>query len=242
VSVGAMFDSAAEDYDQARRQLVPGLDRFYGAVLESVPFEGEEEIRVLDLGAGTGLLSAIVAERFPRSHVTLVDLSVEMLRVARRRFAGKPGRFEFRTMDYARKPLPRIVAGYDLVVSALSVHHLTQGDKKELFEKLHDSLADGGYFVNADQVSGDTPEEERRYGEWWLQRVREAGVSEEDLASALSRMRADRNATLAAQLGWLQEAGFEGIGSSYKDHRFAVYNGRKGHENSKNGKDADGKA
>ena len=34
--------------------------------------------------------------------------------------------------------------------------------------------------------------------------------------------------------------GFEEIGCRYKDHRFAVYNGRKGHEISENGKDADG--
>jgi tRNA (cmo5U34)-methyltransferase len=240
VTVGALFDGAAWNYDRARRQLVPDLDRFYGAVLESVPFGENEEIQVLDLGAGTGLLSAMVAERFPRSRITLVDLSVEMLRVARRRFAGKPGRFEFRTMDYARKPLPRVSGGYDLVVSALSVHHLTHGDKRELFAKVRDSLADGGQFVNADQISGETPEEERRYGEWWLRRVREAGVSEQDLTAALSRMRADRNATLGAQLGWLGEAGFEEIGCRYRDHRFAVYNGKKGYESSKNGKDADG--
>jgi tRNA (cmo5U34)-methyltransferase len=241
VSAGTMFDSAAEDYDRARRQLVPDLDRFYGAVLESAPFEREEEIRVLDLGAGTGLLSAMVAERFPRSRVTLVDLSVEMLRVARRRFAGEPGRFEFRTMDYARKPLPRKIGGYDLVVSALSVHHLTHGDKRELCGKIHDSLAGGGYFVNADQISGETPEEERHYGEWWLRRrVREAGVSEKDLAAALSRMRADRNATLAAQLGWLGDAGFDEIGCRYKDHRFAVYSGKKRYESLKNWKEEDG--
>src|SRR5215217_9683026 len=184
-----MFDEAAAGYDRARRQLVPDLDGFYRAALQSVPFGRDEEIRVLDLGAGTGLLSSMVAERFPRSRVTLVDLSVEMLRVARQRFPEANGRFEFRTMDYARKPLPR---GYDLVVSALSIHHLTHGDKRELFEKVHDSLAEGGYFVNADQVQGETPEEETTYREWWLRRVREAGVSEGDLAAALSRMRADR--------------------------------------------------
>ncbi len=70
--------------------------------------------------------------------------------------------------------------------------------------------------------------------------MREAGVSGEDLAAALSRMRADRNATLGAQLVWLGEASFEGIGCRYKDHRFAVYNGRKGHGNLDNGKDDDG--
>ena len=240
MTVGAMFGEAARDYDRARRQLVPGFDGFYGTVLEGVPFATEQEIRVLDLGAGTGLLSAMVAERFPRSRVTLVDLSVEMLRVARRRLAGEPGRFQFRTMDYARKPLPRTDGGYDLVVSALSIHHLTHGDKKELFEKVHRSLAVGGYFVNADQIAGDTPEEDERYGEWWLRRVREAGVSEEDLVAALLRMRADRNATLGGQLVWLEEAGFEGVGCRYRDHRFAVYGGKKGYEISEDGKDDDG--
>lgn len=237
MTVGASFDAAARGYDLARRQLVPGLDGFYGAVLESIPFGRDQEIRVLDLGAGTGLLSAMVAERFPRSRVTLVDLSVEMLRVARRRFAGEPGRFEFRTMDYARKPLPR---GYDLVVSALSIHHLTNGDKKELFEKAHGSLADGGHFVNADQVRGETPEEEAQYQEWWLGRVHEAGVSEGDLSAALARMRADKNAALGAQMRWLAEAGFEAVRCAYKDHRFAVYGGRKGRVNPNNRKDANG--
>jgi tRNA (cmo5U34)-methyltransferase len=239
VTVGAAFDAEAGDYDRARRQLVPGFDGFYGAALESVPFGREGRIKVLDLGAGTGLLGAMVAERFPRSRVTLVDLSVEMLRVARRRLAGEPGRFEFRNMDYARKALPGGPRGYDLVVSALSIHHLTHSDKRELFEKVYGVLAGGGVFVNADQVQGETLEE-ARYDEWWLRRVRESGVSERDLDAALARMRADRNATLGAQLGWLEEAGFEEVGCSYKDHRFAVYNGRKGHENSNNWKDAHG--
>jgi tRNA (cmo5U34)-methyltransferase len=230
LNIETLFDEAAADYDRARRQLVPGLDGFYGAALESVPFRQDAQIQMLDLGAGTGLLSSMVAGRFPRSRVTLVDLSVEMLRVARRRLSEGNGRFEFRNMDYARKPLPR---GYDLVVSALSIHHLTHGDKKELFEKVHDSLAEGGYFVNADQVQGETPDEETSYREWWLRRVREAGVSEGDLAAALSRMRADRNASLRAQLEWLAETGFESVRCAYTDHRFAVYGGRKG-------KDSDG--
>jgi tRNA (cmo5U34)-methyltransferase len=175
VTVGTPFGQAAGDYDKIGPELVPGFDRFYGAVLESIPFREDQEIQVLDLGAGTGLLSAVVAGRFPRARVTLVDLSVEMLRVARRRFAGERGRFEFRTMDYARKPLPRTQGGYDLVVSALSVHHLTHGDKRELFDKVHLSLAGGGYFVNADQISGETPEEETLYRGWWVRRVRRQG-------------------------------------------------------------------
>lgn len=40
-------------------------------------------------------------------------------------------------------------------------------------------------------------------------------------------MRADKNATLKAQLGWLEETGFESVAHNYDDHCFAVYNGRK---------------
>ena len=228
LGVGAFFDAAAPDYDGARRMLVPGFDGFYGAAVGSIPFDRDEPLRVLDLGAGTGILSRMVAGRFPRSRVTLVDISVEMLRVARRRFAGEPGRFEYRVMDHARKPLPGRPRGYDLVVSALSIHHLTHGDKRELFEKVYGALADGGWFVNADQVLGPTPEKEREYEEDWLRRVREAGVSDGDLSAALARMKADKNATLEAQMGWLREAGFGSVESSYEDCRFAVYGGRKG--------------
>jgi tRNA (cmo5U34)-methyltransferase len=237
VTVGALFDEAAGGYDGARRRLVPGLGALYAAMLDRLPFGADEPVKVLDLGAGTGLLSAEIAGRFPRAKVTLVDLSVEMLRVARRRFAQSPDRFEFRVMDFARKELP---AGYDLVASALSIHHLTDGDKRELFEKAHGALVGGGIFVNLDQVQGETPEEEAAFEEWWLRSVREAGATEEDLAGAFRRMRADKNATLKDQLRWMEEAGFEGVGCAHKDHRFAVYGGRKGIAGSYNGKDDDG--
>lgn len=237
MTAGALFDGAAGGYDEARRRLVPGLDGLYGAVLAGIPFRVDEPIRVLDLGAGTGLLSAVVADRFPQARVTLVDLSVEMLRVARRRFASGPGRFEFRVMDFARKELPR---GYDLVVSAFSIHHLTDGDKRETFEKVHGSLAVDGCFVNLDQVRGETPEEESRYEEWWQRSAREAGATDEDLAAAFRRMRADKNATLEDQLRWLREAGFENVECRHQDHRFAVYAGRKRTDHSYNGKERDG--
>jgi tRNA (cmo5U34)-methyltransferase len=70
--------------------------------------------------------------------------------------------------------------------------------------------------------------------------VREAGISEKDLGAALLRMRADKNATLADQLLWLREAGFGEVDCRYKDHRFAVYSGKKGYEASDDGKDDDG--
>jgi tRNA (cmo5U34)-methyltransferase len=203
---------------------VPPFDDFYEMAVEAIPYEREDAIRVLDLGAGTGLLSAFVARAFPRVRITLVDASPEMLRVARKRFADEPGRFEFRVVDYAQEPL---LGEYEAVVSALSIHHLGGTEKRELFRKVYGVLCDGGVFVNADQVLGSTPEIEALYRETWLRQVRESGVGEEVLAAAFVRMREDKPSTLEEQEAWLEEAGFRQVDCPYKNYGFAVYGGRK---------------
>lgn len=236
--VEVLFDRAAWSYDRARRQLVPGFDDFYGAVLDLLPHERDAPIEVLDLGAGTGLLSAFVAGAFPNARMTLVDFSREMLDRARRRFASEPDRFRLLVMDYAEEALP---GGCDVVLSALSIHHLQDRDKRGLFRKVYEVLPEGGVFVNADQILGPTPEIEERYHEWWLREAREAGVGDADLTASLERIKEDKNATLESQMAWLAEAGFEEIDCPYKNYRFAVYGGRK-HVKAANsyGKDTDG--
>lgn len=94
-SIREVFDSAAHQYDRARRRLVPCFDEFYRAALDSLPFEKEREFTVLDLGAGTGILSALIAFSFPRVRITLLDISRAMLAQAQERFAAGGDRFSF---------------------------------------------------------------------------------------------------------------------------------------------------
>ena len=224
MSVGVLFGTGARDYDRARRQLVPNFDDFYGAVFDLLIFEEDRPLRVLDLGAGTGLLSAMVAERFPDARITLTDISEEMLEMAQRRFPAGPTRFDFRVMDYTGE---EGWGEYEIIVSALSVHHLEDSDKQRVFRKVYESLLPSGAFVNADQVLGAKPEIEERYHGYWLRRVRGSGVADQDLNAALERMKEDKSATLASQLVWMKEAGFDSIDCVYKDYQFAVYGGYK---------------
>ena len=223
--VRAVFEASARDYDRARRQLVPQFDELYGAVLESIPYGAADAFRVLDLGAGTGLLSAVVAEAYPNARLTLVDFSPRMLEETLRRLASyEAGRFDFSVLDYAKEPLR---GEYEVVVSALSIHHLEDEEKRRVFGKVHGVLVAGSIFVNEDQVLAPSPEIEKRYHEWWVRNARERGVSEEHLAASLERIKQDKNATLEAQMAWLGEAGFEAVDCPYKNRRFAVYGGRK---------------
>jgi len=224
VNIKTLFDSAAQSYDHARRQLVPSFDDFYGTALGLIPFERDAAVRVLDLGAGTGLLSALIAETFPRAHFTLVDISEAMLNQARQRFVSDPARFHFRAVDFAEGHLS---GQYEAVVSALAIHHVNDEGKQRLFQAVYDVLCDGGVFINADQVLGMTPEIDEEYKAAWLRQVRERGVGEGDLAAALERMKEDEMSTLSLQMKYLEDIGFRMVNCWYKSYGFAVYAGHK---------------
>jgi len=224
VKFKSVFDQAAQSYDHARRQLVPCFDDLYGTALDLIPFAKDSAILVLDLGAGTGLLSAFIAETFPHAHFTLVDISEEMLDQARQRFVSDAARFRFHALDLAEGPL---WGQYEAVVSALAIHHLNEEGKQRLFQGVYDVLCDGGVFINADQVLGMTPEIDGEYKAAWLRQVRERRVGEGDLDAALERMKEDEMSTLSLQMKYLEDIGFGMVNCWYKNYSFVVYAGRK---------------
>ena len=83
-----------------------------------------------------------------------MDIADEMLNVARKRFEGIEN-ISYQTENYIHK-LPDIL--FDTVISALSIHHLEDKDKKKLFARIYDSLPDGGLFVNYDQFCAGSSE------------------------------------------------------------------------------------
>ena len=216
----ALFDRAASTYDQSRRYLIPRFDDFYGAILESIPHLPEASFHCLDLGAGTGLLSALIAAAFPHAQLTLLDLSEEMLDQARDRFSGISDRFSFIQLDYRQSDPP---GRYPVVVSALSIHHLKASEKVDLFQRLTRWLAPGGIFINADQVLGETPEMEAAYHASWLRYVQSGPITPQEYEAAMSRLALDRFSTLSDQLRWLRLADLEQVSLRYQYERFVVY-------------------
>jgi len=224
MSIKQAFDNSAQDYDSARKQLIPCFDDFYGTALELIPFPAENHIKVLDLGAGTGLFASLVARIYPNAEFTLYDLSGKMLAEAKKRFSNKGVNVDYVVKDYAKEP---VVGKFDLIISALSIHHITGAEKEILFQNIFLSLNNNGLFINADQVLGDTPFIDKSYRSAWLKQAREKGVTDEALASALERMKEDKMSTLSDQLDWLRNAGFSEVNCWYKNYCFAVYSGIK---------------
>jgi len=219
-----VFDGAAAGYDGLRRRLIPCFDGFYGMALDLLDFPRGASPRILDLGAGTGLLSGLVAQRLPAARLTLLDFSEEMLARARQRMAGSPAPVEIRLGDSRTAPLD---GPWDAVVSALSIHHLEDSEKRSLYARVFEDLAPGGLFVNADNVVAEDPAVQARDREAWIAGMRAAGLPEADLQAGLLRTEVDVLAPLGLQLGWLRELGFEQVDCAFKWRHFAVFSGRK---------------
>ena len=158
---------------------VPAYGRLQAAVARATA--GLDVSSVLDLGTGTGETLAAVLAQHPAARVVGVDMNEGMLGEARARFAS--GQVDLRVAGLA-DPLP--AGPFDLVVSALAVHHLEGRDKADLFARVGASLRSGGRFVLGDVVIPLDP------------------------ADAVTPVTDgyDRPSLLADQLDWLAAAGF----------------------------------
>jgi tRNA (cmo5U34)-methyltransferase len=217
------FDSFALEYDAQRDHVIPEFRQFYGAAVWSAESPGDSP-RILDIGAGTGMLSGLLLQKFPAATILLLDFSERMLDVARQRFAGQPG-VEYRVGDYRSEDLG---GPYEIIVSALSIHHLGPGEKPRLFERVYAALVPGGIFVNADQADGETPFFTRRYLEYWNEYLASGPLAVHEHEGIRARRDLlDRNDPVSHQLRWLREAGFQDVDLVYRNRTFVVTAAKK---------------
>ena len=216
----SLFAAHAGDYHAERRRIVPCFDQFYGTAVGLLELREGPVERVLDLGAGTGLMSEAVLARYPEAEIVLLDGAAEMLDQARERLAGTDAAFVVADL---RDDLP--AGPFDAVVSALAIHHLEHPENRRLLARIAAALRPGGVYVNAEHVAGPTPWLERTYRRLWSDACTAAGASADEIASAVQRMEADRSVDVATQLSWMREAGFEDCDCFFKQLHFAVLAG-----------------
>src|SRR5262245_47806326 len=118
------------------REAVPGYDRLEE---ETVAATGGGAKSVLELGTGTGETARGVLDRHPDAYLVGIDASPGMVDTARENLPSDRVSLHVGKLE---DPLPE--GPFDLVVSALAVHHLKGEDKADLFRRVTAVLAPDG--------------------------------------------------------------------------------------------------
>lgn len=136
------FDDQAETWDDD-----PGHEERQQAVARAIvgTLDLGPETRVLDVGAGTGRLSILLADRV--GSVTVTDPSSGMVRVAEERIAAA-GLADRMTAVQADLTSEGVDGQYDVAWSSMAVHHVR--DLDALLAALHALLVEGGRLAIAD--------------------------------------------------------------------------------------------
>ena len=169
--MASFFENRLDGYDEHMMSNIESATEFYPYTAMVLPVA--ENIRILDLGCGTGLELEEYFIRCPSARVTGIDLSAGMLAALEKKFVDRS--ISLITGSYFDVPFG--VEMFDAAVSVESLHHFTKAEKIPLYKKLHCALKEGGYFILTDYFSL-SEEEEIHHRENLLALKAEQGISD----------------------------------------------------------------
>ena len=220
-TVRSHFDSRATNYDDNRRYLIPNFDEFYSIGVDAL-ICSKADPRVLDLGGGTGLLTLFLLRRYPKARVTLLDFSEEMLTIARERYQDNPN-IDFAVGDYRFCSLE---GPFDIVISGLSIHHLSFEEKQELTDSIYQLLSSAGEFLNVDLAKGENEQIEqemhRRLDDFLFE-----NLTEEQVQGFRDSQLLDIPITINEQFDLMRKSGFTVVDCLYRYWIYGVFYGQK---------------
>ena len=142
----------------APQQLSPELAEVFSAGVEALTAGPAQALaaaynftahhRLLDVGGGTGSITAAIARRHPQIQATVLERA-EVVPLAPRRIqaAGLQSRISVVAGDALQGPYP---AGYDVVLIANLVHYFTPGQNRRLLELARAAVSEGGRLLLVD--------------------------------------------------------------------------------------------
>ena len=192
------FEARLEGYDEHMLNEIEDAQKFYSFTASHLPSNANAEI--LDLGCGTGLELEFYFNLNPNAAVTGIDLSQGMLSRLRQKMPDR--NLTLIHGSYFDKQFE--TSKYHAVVSVESLHHFTQKQKTNLYQKVHSALQPGGYFLLTDYFANSTEEEVFFYNEL-LRLKQENHIADQDFYHY------DTPLTVEHEIQALYEAGFKHV-------------------------------
>jgi tRNA (cmo5U34)-methyltransferase len=204
------FQNISKEYDKAIINFIPYYNEMVRILIESIPYNNEDEIRVLDLGCGTGNITKKIKDKFPNAHINCLDLVEEMIQLSKTKLK------DYEDIDFVVGDFSDIDFNnnYDLIISSLAIHHIKGKGKLEIYKKIFSSLNKNGYFLLCDKVLAVT-EHGQKLNHRLYNNTEKANFHH------------DFPSTIIDNLKWFDKAGFKNIDVVWKYYGEAILIGNK---------------
>ncbi len=216
------FRKQVGDYAGLMNRIIPEYETGQRFLCELIPFDKGQDIKVLDLGSGPGGLSELALEMYPRANVHAFDLTEEMLLLCQERLSKYEGRVTFQQGDYKRDT---VGSGYDVVLAGLTLHHLTDEERKSVFQVIYEALSEDGIFIAREIIVDDDPFITEWHYSIWRNFMKTNGEDDEFWYN--KHKGKDHPVSIENQLSWLEETGFKHTACHWRYLNFAIISGRK---------------
>jgi len=133
------YNEIAEDYEE----LVSHNEHFRGKILKLFDeFEIDKSAKILDVGAGTGLVTEEIARK-GFDNITLLDISEKELEIAKAKESLKNAKYQLTDLMSEK-----IIGKFDVVFGTMSLDYF-KGDKMiKVLKKINNALKKQGKFIS----------------------------------------------------------------------------------------------
>lgn len=234
--------SWSEDDSGVYRRLapvaVPARRRQLASVVTLLPFAADVRFTVVELGSGEGILSHTIALTFPHARIVALDGSKSMRDATSARLSEAGDRVTVAPFDLQGSDWHVHLDGVDAVVSSLIIHHLNGAGKQNLYGEIGRRTSARAALMIADLVAPVTVQAAELLAATWDEDVgmRAAELGDPSLEELFRQTEwnfyrypdpTDQPSPLAAQLDWIEQAGFAAADCFWMEAGHAIYGGYK---------------
>lgn len=235
----AWGEDESETLVELGRAMVPGREEIERTFLDLIPAESDEPFVGVEIGTGTGWLSAAVLREFSKARILGLDGSSSMLRRAAELLGCYGDRAEVRRFRLEEPSWIDGLPDVRVFLSSLVLHHLDDTGKRTLFARLFDRLEPGGALLYVDVMEPRTERARSHFAATWEEETRYRSVKIYGDTRAYDFFLGerwnmynysdpmDKPSTLPVQLCWMAEAGFEGVDAFWARAGHALLGGYK---------------
>ena len=130
-----------------------GQQEAFRVLAETIPYEKNAAIKILDLGAGYGRLTQFLLRYFTKATAVCQDGSEEMAKLGRERMKDFAGRFSYVVCDFSKPGWSLKLKGeFEAVVSSIAIHNVREGKIiRAIYRDAFSLVKPGGCFLNFDR-------------------------------------------------------------------------------------------